>query len=260
MSQIILVKNGRTYPQLTSYEHKKHITFIQQYKFNIELLENYFSDVLEILFGVRDFDMAIINGQIVRCTKYSLFETFIVDNYDIDSISSYGVALDIGANDGLTALKLAEKFGLVIAFEPIPENVVDIQYNTSGIRNSIDIIPIGCSDSFMRGTISNEVACNERFTFSSHPCVFGKADDFVNKELNVSVIKIDIEGEESRAIKGAEEIIKRCHPIMLVATYHYKTQDEEVKELLKKMGYTKFSYIENWERVLKAERVLKTEY
>ena len=37
---------------------------------------------------------------------------------------------------------------------------------------------------------------------------------------NISLIKLDIEGAEREALKGAERIIKKCRPVLAICAYH----------------------------------------
>jgi hypothetical protein len=49
----------------------------------------------------------------------------------------------------------------------------------------------------------------------------------------VDFIKMDIEGSEPEAIRGAEKTITRFKPRMVIATYHKSGQTEEIERLLK---------------------------
>lgn len=41
---------------------------------------------------------------------------------------------------------------------------------------------------------------------------------------DVDLIKMDIEGAEMHALSGAQETIRRCHPVLAIAVYH-KAED-----------------------------------
>lgn len=43
-------------------------------------------------------------------------------------------------------------------------------------------------------------------------------------EPYVDLIKMDIEGAEMHALSGAQETIRRCHPVLAIAVYH-KAED-----------------------------------
>lgn len=65
-------------------------------------------------------------------------------------------------------------------------------------------------------------------------------DEFVReKDLDVGLIKLDIEGNELAAIHGAAETIKKYRPVLSIAVYHDPKDLFEIKPLLESMdlGY-----------------------
>ena len=68
-----------------------------------------------------------------------------------------------------------------------------------------------------------------------------KLDNIIPENLNVSFIKIDVEGAELEVLKGAESLIKRCKPIIFFecAKIHhtnYSTTPEQVFDFFRKCG------------------------
>lgn len=62
-------------------------------------------------------------------------------------------------------------------------------------------------------------------------------DEYVEKEgLDVGVIKLDIEGSELEAIKGARNTICKFRPILLISVYHLPKDFFEIKPLLESLG------------------------
>ena len=62
-------------------------------------------------------------------------------------------------------------------------------------------------------------------------------DTYVKQnDLNVGFIKLDIEGSESAAIRGALETIKKNRPILSVAVYHDPKDLFDIKPLIEEMG------------------------
>ncbi|MFH0737709.1 MAG: FkbM family methyltransferase [Candidatus Micrarchaeota archaeon] len=60
-------------------------------------------------------------------------------------------------------------------------------------------------------------------------------DSFVDKEgISPGVIKMDIEGHEMKAIRGALKTIKKHRPVLLIAMYHSPVDFFEIKPLLEK--------------------------
>lgn len=55
-------------------------------------------------------------------------------------------------------------------------------------------------------------------------------------DLNVGLIKLDIEGSELEAIKGAIETICKYKPILLISVYHLPKDFFEIKPLLESLN------------------------
>jgi hypothetical protein len=59
-------------------------------------------------------------------------------------------------------------------------------------------------------------------------------DEFVNeKDLEIGLIKLDVEGYELDTILGAEKTIKRFKPIMVVSLYHRGQDFFEIPKIIK---------------------------
>ena len=58
-------------------------------------------------------------------------------------------------------------------------------------------------------------------------------DSFVEKnQINIDLIKLDVEGSEMKVLQGGEQTIKRYHPKMAVSLYHVKEHLFEIPEFL----------------------------
>lgn len=55
---------------------------------------------------------------------------------------------------------------------------------------------------------------------------------------DVSFIKMDIEGAEKAAIKGAEETIKRCHPKLAICVYHESADFFDIPKMILEIDST----------------------
>lgn len=53
---------------------------------------------------------------------------------------------------------------------------------------------------------------------------------------NISLIKLDIEGAEREALKGAERIIKKCRPVLAICAYHLQDDLLCLWELIRTIG------------------------
>jgi FkbM family methyltransferase len=62
-----------------------------------------------------------------------------------------------------------------------------------------------------------------------------KLDDFITENnINLGLLKLDVEGSEFGTIKGALESIKKFRPVLLISIYHVPQDFFEIKPLLEK--------------------------
>jgi hypothetical protein len=66
-------------------------------------------------------------------------------------------------------------------------------------------------------------------------------DYFLDKDLDIGFIKIDIDGYDLDVIEGSSQIIKRYHPIILTELNSGET--ERLSKLAQKYEYVIFSFI-----------------
>jgi FkbM family methyltransferase len=145
--------------------------------------------------------------------------------YPLDSIAPGGVAIDAGANIGcFSRYALSRGLSRIIAFEPSPETVECLRANVP----EAEIIHAGAWSSRTTLSFSTAVKTNPG---AHHICEGGNGDttidvttiDDVVAELNLSrvdYIKMDIEGAEVQALRGATGTINRFRPQLAIATEH----------------------------------------
>ena len=73
---------------------------------------------------------------------------------------------------------------------------------------------------FLRFNLGEEDTANRISEFGSIMIAVDKIDNIVPEQTRVDFIKMDIEGSELNALKGAENIIKRDHPMLAICVYH----------------------------------------
>jgi FkbM family methyltransferase len=152
---------------------------------------------------------------------------------------------DIGANAGFYTLGLARLVGnrgRVIAFEPLPRNIQKIQRHLSlnHVRN-VTLNDCALSDvtGFLRfsegesdftGRISQEAGDLEVQSV--------RLDQFLKEQSlpDPALLKIDVEGAEGRVLEGARELLRRAHPLLVVAL-HGLEQKTRCFEILRALGY-----------------------
>ena len=68
-------------------------------------------------------------------------------------------------------------------------------------------------------------------------------DSFVDKNnLNIGLIKMDLEGYEFKAVKGAASTIKRFKPLLLISIYHNEKDFFEIKPLIEKIVKNEYEF------------------
>jgi FkbM family methyltransferase len=144
----------------------------------------------------------------------------------------HAVAMDIGANIGLTSLALSSLCGdgAVIAIEPVPYTFELLNKNLgdAGVTNATSFnLAVGAGE----GSVSMYV--NERNLATSFVVDIdtGSGQDIPMTSLDLLVqklglerldfIKIDVEGCELEVLKGAENALKRFKPIVMLEMNHW---------------------------------------
>ena len=62
-------------------------------------------------------------------------------------------------------------------------------------------------------------------------------DDYVREHnLDVGLIKVDVEGFEPEVIRGALETIKKSHPVLVLAFYHTPEEFYELKSYIESLN------------------------
>ena len=166
---------------------------------------------------------------------YQYFDTNII----IPRLSKKEVFVDAGALDAQISIDFANHCGgsydKIFAFEPNLELIPVCEEKTKAIKD-ITIYPYGLWNddvelSFNTSNIDavghvvdgpNEDAQN---TLKIQAV---KLDNVIDKEENVTFIKMDIEGAELNALKGAEQTILRCRPKLAISVYH---KQEDIWEI-----------------------------
>ncbi len=128
--------------------------------------------------------------------------------------------VDIGGYDGFTSrefIKLCPGYRHIHFFEPEERNLLEAKRSLQPFKK-IHFYPLGLSDK--KGTVK----------FSAHGSgskinntgeITIKTDSLDNiLDERVSFIKMDIEGAEKLAIKGATQTIKQYHPKLAISVYH----------------------------------------
>lgn len=160
-----------------------------------------------------------------------------------------GVALDVGANIGSYTRLLAGLADEVIAMEPVPETFRYLRFNmrTLGVRN-VRLVSAAASDrdgevmiEIPRYRGGHEAMTDARIveqpTNLRHFSVATVRIDSLN--LNrLDFMKVDVEGHEILAVRGALETIERCRPAMIIESVF--AEGDWLYPILEPLGYRGF--------------------
>lgn len=152
--------------------------------------------------------------------------------------------IDAGAANGDTPAIFSKEYEFrnIYAFEPEKDNYTKLLKNMKKFHLK-NVIPInkGVGDGNRKLKITSEEGQSHISVHGDQEIDIVTIDEFVEKNnISVGLIKMDIEGFESYAIKGAEKTIKEQKPILLISIYHCGKDFFEIKPLLEKWGAYKF--------------------
>jgi FkbM family methyltransferase len=163
-----------------------------------------------------------------------------------------GRALDVGANHGMYTFPLVRRAAFVDAFEPQEQCARNLRAFGAVFAKNLSVHQFALSDAagtadlhvplfagrLGKATISGLASLDLEFGWSeSLPVVCKRIDDF--RFTDVSFIKIDVEGHETRVIAGAVETLERCRPIVLIEIEqrHLSIPIADVFARLEHLGY-----------------------
>lgn len=139
--------------------------------------------------------------------------------------------IDAGAYTGDSSLPLSNLTSRnVHSFEPFDESYQKLVQNIK-LNNITNIVPVQASLSDKNGEMELYVSGDnyQGITSNSNRRSFDKSfmvqsmtiDSYVEENnLNVGLIKVDVEGEEKNLLKGAINTIKTQKPILFLSIYH----------------------------------------
>lgn len=185
---------------------------------------------------LKNFFQAIINGNFEDFSLPSEQPQYFVN--DIPFSKGYSRFIDCGAFDGDTARELKKHKGEIDAialFEPDNNNFKKLCKTLKGIKIAKEqiVFPCGVWKStemlrFRSGVESSSSISSDGDTFIQ--CI---AIDDVIGDFAPTFIKMDIEGSEYEALKGASQTVKKYVPDMAISVYHNIEHLWEIPLLIK---------------------------
>lgn len=171
-------------------------------------------------------------------------------------LKSGQIAFDVGAFIGTNSMLMAEMVGnggKVYSFEPVTFSILAKNIQANKISN-VETTRLAISDFVGHGImrISDFYADSSILKRQSKSKECEKSittdvttlDSFceTNDIDRVDFIKMDIEGAEEQAIRGARRVIENCHPAWSISSYHHDSSNEpqhpKLVRLLKSFNYS----------------------
>lgn len=153
--------------------------------------------------------------------EYSEDEVLLYDAF----LKPSDVVIEVGANIGALTIPLARRCKKVFSFEPQPQtyDLLCSNLNVNGIKN-VDAFPyaIGAENSKVNIPTLEEIDeergdyCGAEVGSGSFVVEQRSLDAMSSFDAKVNFIKLDCEGAELDALKGAEKLIKRDWPLLYV--------------------------------------------
>ena len=129
--------------------------------------------------------------------------------------------LDLGAYNGDTVLSFVNScpdYSFITAVEPDRKNFKKLEKNTENLRD-IRLIN-ACVSDFDGETFFTSAKGRGGSSDNGKIPVKSVSVDSILKNEDVTYLKADVEGAESKAIDGMRETVLRCRPKMKIACYH----------------------------------------
>lgn len=167
----------------------------------------------------------------------------------IRELAGHGrVFLDVGAHVGHWALRLAGQASRVIAVEASPATAAVLRENIAlnGLGNAVTVIEAAAWDSeavlHLSDPVTSQVrgACTRTVPDGPGPAVrAAPLDSLLDPGLDISLIKLDVEGADLHALRGMAGTLARCRPAMLIERHDvYGCYTiSEMHDLLAVLGY-----------------------
>jgi FkbM family methyltransferase len=191
-----------------------------------------------------------------------IYETGVWEPEIVELIRRYvpegGTFVDIGANIGFHSLVAATVVGVsgtVVSFEPLPR--LQQQMRNSIAHNNfkqVRVEPVALGSASGEATLSLveenigassiQNVAEDRVVGDSVTVPVRTLDSYLEIVPRVNLIKIDIEGSEFEALKGAEKVLRNCAPVIVlefsphVYEKDYVGKSLALYEYLSGLGYT----------------------
>lgn len=122
-------------------------------------------------------------------------------------------AIDVGGHCGLWSKELVKMFDHVHAFEPVAEHRECFTLNVKSNNYTLHACALGDKDGSVNIHTSHGQS-GDSWVDGDGDIPLKRLDDF--GLMDVDFMKLDCEGYELFALRGGEEMLKKCHPVIIV--------------------------------------------
>ena len=166
--------------------------------------------------------------------------------------------VDCGALDGNTSIWATEWFNQIHkiwVFEPDTRNAKECKENLKNIESEVSVIEKAVYSSNTELYFKESNNGMSSIDSSGEVCVKTATLDSVIEDRGDLYIKMDIEGAEIEALRGAERLIRNCKPKLAICIYHKDEDVIKIPEMLLKYNEDYKFYIRHYS-LTKNETVL----
>lgn len=224
-------------PELVSEELEAVLAYIKNnpihmycYPFFDEYLnkktELWFDDGIGMYYGIYEGKKMYLSKKLNTYQKARMYLNSVIMEQDSRCPHCYwndkemcrvsGVGIDVGAAEGIFALKIIDQIDHIYLIEADEDWAEALSYTFYSYKDKVSIV---------RKYASNE----DRGDYAEL--------DTVLSEIKVNFMKIDIEGMELDALMGAEETIRNNKMELAVCVYHHEDDNERIGKWLRERGY-----------------------
>ncbi|OIQ36385.1 MAG: hypothetical protein BM555_02815 [Crocinitomix sp. MedPE-SWsnd] len=175
----------------------------------------------------------------------------------MEAVKTEGDLLDVGANIGIMSYHLSKQFSdrTILAIEPMPSNLSVLMRIKDHFKlDNVEIVPTAVGDKDgesvemvlpMNGKVKMQGLAHivhdsitewnegEKFSITSDTL------DKICEGRSIAGIKMDIENYEIFALKGAQKLIEKDHPVVYLELWENENRDQ-CFSFLNELGYSAY--------------------
>lgn len=238
--------------QIIDLFENRYITFGRDYCIHMTEISNFSLDNIitlnryNVKFYLPFWKTDLIQREILFNDRYfDDFDLYYVTKVFMGGINlENGVVLDIGANIGNHSIYFAKECYAkkVISFEPVLEtfNILKKNIEINGLDDVIYPYNWGIGEKKSRAVVNEYNLTNigaTRLTEKSEGDIEIFSIDDIDFQDNIVLIKIDVEGDEEKVIKGALKTIKRNSPMIMLEAWDINGTIYNIINMLALLGY-----------------------